>query len=544
MAPKKRVLAPALLQHFAGREEELFRKLRDIYQVDPNTLHPLQQQQPSSSSSKSQPSASLTDPSASAYQQLLAEGMTRLCEIMGVVTATPSENTTSNNDAQGQHVLSEATLSLLIDADKPWEEKMKPPVPTPVTDAPFVSEDESSTLPLEPDDASSAQNILLDLEKKLNELGIEEGGEEGSPAPAKASTKQYEDEENMELLQAELELLGMKGAKTTSSVSGVTKSFNTLWNKKAPREENVYCWRDSVAKYGDQYTVIWDPEKLLAIGHSVENLIQEGIDKGIKKLLNYTALSAVLSAVAAPLTIVSLINGLDETWTVAGASADEAGLLLADALLSDAHGNRPVVLVGFSLGGRVVAKCLTELAAIANGRSSSSKGSSKATKEDKKKKDYNEDNYRFLTESIENDDTISKEERQRRLRAATVVRDAVIIGAPVDSSADKWALRRSVVMGRLINVYSPSDWVLSLLYRYKRWSVTPLAGLQEVKLRRPKSQEDVVLGTVENFDVSDLVESNADYPEKIPDILHRVAVGDVDCEEYHSRYFLATRTAS
>lgn len=42
--------------------------------------------------------------------------------------------------------------------------------------------------------------------------------------------------------------------------------------------------------------------------------------------------------------------------------ADKAGVLLADALLSGSHGDRPVTLVGASLGARVVFSCLEELA--------------------------------------------------------------------------------------------------------------------------------------------------------------------------------------
>ena len=132
------------------------------------------------------------------------------------------------------------------------------------------------------------------------------------------------------------------------------------------------------------------------------------------------------------------------------------------------------------------------------------------------------------------------------MRAATVVRDAVMIGAPLDTAAHKWVARRSVVVGRLINVYNPNDWVLSLLYRYKRWSWVPLAGLQQVtvpssstKKQRDDGTQSVssgAVGTVENFDCSDIVDSHGDYPAKMKQILERVGIGDY-CEQYHSRYF-------
>jgi len=405
--------------------------------------------------------------------------------------------------------------------------------------------------------SGSAQNLLVNMEQKLDNFVSEEGSQ-ASPkktqqtldnsshsASSSDTSDSSTDQEIADKLQAEIDLLEMEDIVTTTDSESVGKSFTKrLFKKKAPepREEHVYCWRDSIANYGDQYTLIWDPETLLKVGRSVDSLVKESINQGIKKALKLTAFSTVMSAVAAPLAIVSVINSLDDGWTLASAAADEAGLVLADALLSDAHGNRPVVLIGYSMGGRVVAKCLMELAAIANGstedRSMVNGGENRS---------YGEDNYWFLTESIENDDTLSKEERQRRLRAATVVRDAVIIGAPVDTAADKWALRRSVVSGRLINVYCPSDWVLSTLYRFKSWSVIPLAGLKEVKLPLNSEEgegESGFVGGVENFDVADIIECNADYPFQIQAILQRVAIGDVDCENYHSRYFMTGPTAS
>ena len=407
--------------------------------------------------------------------------------------------------------------------------------------------------------SGSAQNLLVNMEQKLDNFVSEEGSQasrkktqqtlDNSSHSASSSdtsdSSSSTDQDIADKLQAEIDLLEMEDiVTTTDSETGGKRFTKSLFNKKAPvpREEHVYCWRDSIANYGDQYTLIFDPETLLKVGRSVDSLVKESINQGIKKALKLTALSSVMSAVAAPLAIVSVINSLDDSWTLASAAADEAGLLLADALLSDAHGNRPVVLIGYSMGGRVVAKCLLELAAIANGSTEES-----SVADGGESRSYGEDNYWFLTESIENDDTLSKEERQRRLRAATVVRDAVIIGAPVDTAADKWALRRSVVSGRLVNVYCPSDWVLSTLYRFKSWSVIPLAGLKEVKLPLNSEEgegESGFVGGVENFDVADIIECNGDYPFQIQAILQRVAIGDVDCEHYHSRYFMTGPTAS
>ena len=488
VAPDKRGIAPALLRHYRGRERELFRRLRDVYLV-----HPLDE-------TRGRPTTFLTGMRVATCQQLLDNGMVRVRKLMEVAAETPDKKSASN--AKLSEALTEMAIAALVDTDRPWDSAVEEPPEMHAVNV-VVSEED-------------AKRALEEIEKKMNATSLDD---------AMISSSASVDSQEADKLQAEIELLAMEDT-VASGKLGFDHVSKTLLRASpaTTRQETVYWWRESIANYGDQYTVVWDPDNLLEIGNSVQNLIREGVDKGIKKALQYTALSTILSAVAMPLAIVSLISGLDEAWTITGAAANEAGLLLADALLSDAHGNRPVVLIGYSMGGRVVASCLNELAMIANGKSDGHKSYKQVTS-------YADDDYPFLAQSIENDDTISKEERQRRLRAATVVRDAVIIGAPVDSAAHKWALRRSIVLGRLINVFSPSDWVLAMIYRYKRWSVIPLAGLREVQL--PEGR----VGVVENFDVSDIVDSHGDYPAKMMDILQRIGVGDVDCELHHSRYF-------
>ncbi len=40
-----------------------------------------------------------------------------------------------------------------------------------------------------------------------------------------------------------------------------------------------------------------------------------------------------------------------------------------------------------------------------------------------------------------------------------------MLGAPVSTSLERWALARSSVSGRLINGFSSRDWILGLVYR-------------------------------------------------------------------------------
>ena len=92
--------------------------------------------------------------------------------------------------------------------------------------------------------------------------------------------------------------------------------------------------------------------------------------------------------------------------------AVETGKFLAYYIKNRALGNIAVSLIGFSLGGRMVASVLTEL---------------------------------------QNEPEI-------------YIQDAILIGGAVSNKAEKWRLRRKAVAGRLINVMSKNDEVLQKLY--------------------------------------------------------------------------------
>lgn len=55
---------------------------------------------------------------------------------------------------------------------------------------------------------------------------------------------------------------------------------------------------------------------------------------------------------------------IDSLWTIAIERADQAGKELAKVLLARPQGSRPVTLVGFSLGSRVIFSCLKELSKL------------------------------------------------------------------------------------------------------------------------------------------------------------------------------------
>jgi len=117
------------------------------------------------------------------------------------------------------------------------------------------------------------------------------------------------------------------------------------------------------ANYGGElYTLRWESELLTELCDSVADLAFDLVSGGTAQILKHTALSAVMSAVAWPYALVNAANMIDGTWTLAVERSDEAGRELARSLLFSTAGHRPVTLVGFSFGARVIYSCLKELA--------------------------------------------------------------------------------------------------------------------------------------------------------------------------------------
>lgn len=146
--------------------------------------------------------------------------------------------------------------------------------------------------------------------------------------------------------------------------------------------------------------------------------------------------------------------------------SEKAGMALAECIGRKIQGDRPVSLVGYSLGARVIYVCLMALA----------------------------------------------ERRQFGL-----VESVVMIGAPVPSDGRVWRAMRSVVTGRLVNVYSESDYVLGFLSRTSNLAVG-VSGLQAV----------VGVHGIENHNVTRTVSGHLRYQYMIGPILKSIGWEDLD----------------
>jgi len=170
-----------------------------------------------------------------------------------------------------------------------------------------------------------------------------------------------------------------------------------------------------------------------------------------------------------PLGLLKISRVVDNPFSVAKSRADKTGEVLADALINKAQGERPVTLIGYSLGARVIYSCLMSLA---------------------------------------------------RRRAFGLVESAVLIGTPAPSSTGEWRLLRTLVSGRLVNVYSENDYVLGFLYRTSSIQYG-VAGLQKIE----------GVPNVENIDVSDTVSGHLRYRFLVGSILKKIGFEDVELAE-------------
>ncbi|KAF2583716.1 hypothetical protein F2Q70_00033863 [Brassica cretica] len=176
----------------------------------------------------------------------------------------------------------------------------------------------------------------------------------------------------------------------------------------------------------------------------------------------HIVLSYLLLALAWPATILVAADFIDSKWSIAIDRSDKAGKLLAEVLQKGVQGNRPVTLVGFSLGARVIFKCLQTLA-----------------------------------ETEQN---------------AELVERVVILGAAISINNENWRDVRKMVAGRFISVYATNDWTLGVAFRASLLS-QGLAGIQPI-----------CIPGIENVDVTDMVEGHSSYLWKTQQILERLEI--------------------
>ncbi|KAK7376059.1 hypothetical protein VNO78_34909 [Psophocarpus tetragonolobus] len=200
----------------------------------------------------------------------------------------------------------------------------------------------------------------------------------------------------------------------------------------------------------ERYALQWESENLIAVSTAIQDWLTSRLAMGLMKQgAMMTVLSSLLTALAWPAALLAATDFIDSKWTIAINRSNKAGKLLAEVLLRGLQGNRPVTLIGYSLGARVIFKCLQYLAKTENG--------------------------------------------------AELVEKVVLLGAPIPIMDENWEAARKMVAGRFVNAYSRNDWMLGVAFRASLFT-KGLAGIQPVDVPG-----------IQNVDVTDHIEGHSSY---------------------------------
>lgn len=166
-----------------------------------------------------------------------------------------------------------------------------------------------------------------------------------------------------------------------------------------------------------------------------------------------------MGALQLPIVLTKLSYLIDNPWNVSLARADQAGLILADSLIDRNLGSRPITLVGFSIGSRVIYACLKELS----------------------KRD-----------------------------AYGLVQNVYLYGSPMVVHKDDYLRARAVVSGRFVNGFATNDWILGYLFRATAGGIGRVAGLAPVEIPG-----------IENVNVTEDVAGHMAYRAAMPKLMQR-----------------------
>ncbi|KAK7976702.1 hypothetical protein PG989_015165 [Apiospora arundinis] len=221
---------------------------------------------------------------------------------------------------------------------------------------------------------------------------------------------------------------------------------------------------------GDIYSILWEPEMLTSMGDTINILATEALTQGLQQVLGSTILISLMAALQLPVVLTKLAYLIDNPWAVSLDRAWSAGLILADSLIDRNLGTRPITLVGYSLGSRVIFSCLLELA---------------------------------------------------RKGAYGLVQNVYLFGSPLITKKDEWLKCRTVVSGRFLSGYNRNDWILGYLFRLTNGGIRRVTGLAPVE----------EIPGLENMDCSEFVVGHMDYRQAMPRLL-REAGWLVESDEF------------
>ena len=281
-------------------------------------------------------------------------------------------------------------------------------------------------------------------------------------------------------------------------------SLHKHWGCLLAPPENASSFGGPLNPLDETFQLHWERAELTRLGSALNTLGgKQAASFAATQALKQTALSSLMAAVTWPAALLNLGSLIDNPWSVACGRADETGEALADALCAGAHGHRPVTLVGYSMGARVIFSCLKALARRAQeddvgagggagggGGGDSGKAQKGGGAEEKAGASANRGGKagkagkagskaggagggNAPARGTAGTGAAGTGEGGRSGTSARgIVQHVVLLGAPISTEAASWEHARSVVSGFLVNGYNRGDWILPFAFRASNWVAT------------------------------------------------------------------------
>ncbi|KAG7092542.1 hypothetical protein E1B28_008892 [Marasmius oreades] len=205
-------------------------------------------------------------------------------------------------------------------------------------------------------------------------------------------------------------------------------------------EEVTAPW--TIFEGDDTFALRWEVQALRELSDALFSLIKTHVMKYVSSEVIKRTVLASLMASLTPLAWLKIGQIIDNPWSNAKALAVKTGAVLGELLAKRVFGNRPVSLMGYSLGSLVIFEALKYLASL----SSSETGH--------------------------------------------LIQDVFLFGTPATVNEEAWSSVRRLVAGRIVNGYSDNDYVLGVLSRASsaNWKVAGLepidvTGVESVHIR-------------------------------------------------------------
>ncbi|GAB1289137.1 Transmembrane and coiled-coil domain-containing protein 4 [Apodemus speciosus] len=250
--------------------------------------------------------------------------------------------------------------------------------------------------------------------------------------------------------------------------SGRYRTFNAPWM--------------ALARSQEQYCLAWEAKYLMELGNALETILSGLANMVAQEALKYTVLSGIVAALTWPASLLSVANVIDNPWGVCLHRSAEVGKHLAHILLSRQQGRRPVTLIGFSLGARVIYFCLQEMS--------------------------QEQGVPLCSLDCPGTRSVDQADCQG------IIEDVVLLGAPVEGDPKHWEPFRNVVSGRIVNGYCRGRLAAELrvphIFRAAPRRRPPARAAQDRRM--------------ENVDLSSVVNGHLDYAKQMDVILKAVGI--------------------